>query len=836
MSLPNFRALCALVLLVPFGVPPIHSAPAEKPQPAIRIAESRPGNIFFDNESPQITVKETGDTVEWRATDFWGMQAGKGSTPLVAGAATLKLPNLPLGWFDVSIAVLSDGKTVATGSTRVLRVSRFDLGAVKESPFGVMTHFSAAWTPDLIPVLAAVGIKNVRDEIFWAGIERERGKFVFPQKFETYMQLLAEHHMTSLTPLTFGNRLYDDAVDAPSYGIAPYTPEGIAAYGRYGEAVLNHYGKQISAIEIWNEFNGAFGRGPADGRADAYARILNPTYDTIKKKYPDVTVLGCSTISIPIGWIEDVFKNGGLQHMDAVSVHPYGYLAIPEMHISKLAALRELMRRYNDGKEKPIWATEQGYFTTKPGENGNRSPITEQVQAQYLVRVNTVFLANNVAKTFWYLARDDQSFGTMGLVAKPDDLRGKYAPKPALAAYAVLIRTLTGATFSGRDETSADIFSYHFLRKGGDVRVLWALKKPQTVALKTAKPVVLTDIMGVKKTLSPRNGAVAVQLGATPIYIAGKISGLEAVSTPADWAPPQPPVEAPAQLVTIDPFPRLSSANTLEVAIKNSSTNKGAAVVEKSVSLDGQGGVKIDSHDPLPPDCETAISIPVQATKPYHIYNADVKVTLDNGQTLTASGGVSYNPVPKQTVTIDGDLSDWKNTDGVNLSEGTYKKLSRDRAGDADLSGNIRFCWDDGYFYIAAQITDDVFYQQHTGFSTWKGDNIQFGISPDMPWRGGEWDTPSMEVQIAQTVNGPEVYCSALVEGAKLIVKREGTVTTYECALPWKALAPLSPATGRFSLSAYVNDSDGGTAGRKGFLQWADIKRLDKMQPVVLEK
>lgn len=835
MSLPNLRAFCALVVFAAVAFPGRYASAAATPKPAVRIVQTRPGNVFYDNEPVKISVKETGIAVDWRATDFWGIEVGKGSAPIQAGTADLTLPDLPLGWFDVSFTLHREDKTTVTGSTRVSRLSQFNLGAVKESPFGVMTHFAAAWSPDLIPVLAAAGIKNVRDEIFWAAIEPERGKFVVPKKFDTYMELLAKHHMTSLTPLTFGNRLYDDAPDAPSYGIAPHTPEGIAAYGRYGEAVLKHYGKQISAVEVWNEFNGSFGRGPADGRADAYARILNPTYDTIKKLRPEVTVLGCSTIGIPTSWIEDVFKNDGLQHMDAVSVHPYGYLSIPEAHIPRLTALRELMRRYNDGKEKPIWATEQGYFTTDPGQFGNRDPITEQVQARYLVRVNTVFLANNVAKTFWYLARDDQAFGTMGLVLKPDDPRGKYAPKPAYTAYAVLTRALTGTTFSGRDETSPEIFSYHFYGKGEDVRVLWTLKKPQTVALKTAKPIVLTDLMGVKKTIQPRDGAVAVQLTGTPVYVAGKISGVEAVATPPDWAPPQPP-EAPAELVTVDPFPRLSSATALEVAIKNSSADKGASVIAKSVSLDGQGGATIDSNDPLPPACETAISLPVPSAKPYHIYKADVKATLDNGKKLEASGNVSYNPVPKQTVTIDGDLSDWKSTDKINLSEGVYTKLSRERAGDTDLSGDIRFGWDEQFLYAAARITDDVFYQQHTGFSTWKGDNIQFGFAADPPWLSGEWDKPSLEVQVAQTVNGPEVFCGALVKGAKLAVKREGTVTIYECAFPWKALAPLSPANGRFSMGVFVNDSDGGTAGRKGYLQWADIKRLDRMQPAVLEK
>ncbi|HEY5893239.1 MAG TPA: sugar-binding protein [Chthoniobacterales bacterium] len=842
MSLPNLRAVCALVVLVSAAFPGRHASGAEPQKPAVRTVEIRPGNIFFEDEPVKISIKETGTAVDWRVTDFWGIEVGKGSAPLNAGVTDLTLPDLPLGWFDVSLTVHRDEKTTLTGSTRITRFTRFDLSAVKESPFGVMTHFAAAWSPDLIPVLAAAGIKNVRDEVFWAGVEKERGKFVFPTQFDTYMRILSEHHQTVLTPLSFGNRLYDDAADAPSYGIAPHTPEGIAAFGRYGEAVLQHYGKQIPAVEVWNEFNGSFGKGPADGRAEAYARILNPTYDTIKKLRPDVTVLGCATIGIPTGWIEEVFKNGGLQHMDAVSVHPYGYLFTPEIHIAKLAALREVMRKYNNGKEKPIWATEQGYFTSKPGELGNRNPITEQVQAKYLVRVNAIFLANNVAKTFWYLARDDKAFATMGLVGRPDDPNGKYAPKPAFAAYGVLTRMLTGSKFSDRDDTAPDVFSYHFSGGDEDVRVLWAVKNPQTVALKTTKPVLLTDLMGVRKTLKPKKGRVTIELTDAPVYATGAISGVQVVSARPDWTAPRPPVETPDQWVTIDPMPRFSSKTQLEAVIRNASPDQKAVVRFKSGSIGEQQIARTECDEEVAPASEASIIIPIEAVKPFHIYPAKVEASIQDGTQLSASGTVSYNPVPKQTVTVDGDLSDWKNADGINLAEGNYVKLMRERAGDADLSGDIRFAWDDGFLYIAARITDDVFYQQHTGYSTWKGDNIQFGFSADKPWRDGDWDTPWLEIQLALTPNGPEVFCSqgpgatTYAKGAKLAVKREGTVTIYECALPWKALAPITPAKGSFSMGLYVNDSDGGTAGRKGFLQWADIKRLDKMQPLILEK
>jgi hypothetical protein len=88
------------------------------------------------------------------------------------------------------------------------------------------------------------------------------------------------------------------------------------------------------------------------------------------------------------------------------------------------------------------------------------------------------------------------------------------------------------------------------------------------------------------------------------------------------------------------------------------------------------------------------------------------------------------------------------------------------------------------------------------------------------------------------TTEGPQFFRfsgpgrSGVIEGAKLVVKREGTSTIYECAMPWNEIGPRLPAQGAFSFGLYLNDSDG--RGRKGFLQWGDIKNPSKMQPIRL--
>ena len=132
------------------------------------------------------------------------------------------------------------------------------------------------------------------------------------------MKELAQHGLEPLIVLSFANHLYDG-------GLTPFSSEGRGGYAHYGRAVLDHYGPQIRAVEIWNEYNGSFCEGPCrDDRPTSYVRMLEQAYRALKSARPDVTVVGAATVNVPLPYLEAVFQKGGLDFMDALSVHPYG--------------------------------------------------------------------------------------------------------------------------------------------------------------------------------------------------------------------------------------------------------------------------------------------------------------------------------------------------------------------------------------------------------------------------------------------------------------------------------------------------------------------------------
>lgn len=380
---------------------------------------------------------------------------------------------------------------------------------------GVMTHFAQGWDPRLAQVVAGAGIRSVRDELYWQDVEPEPGHYVFPARYECYMEALREEAVSPLIELTFANKGYDG-------GMTPFTQAGFDGYAAYGVAVLRHYGRQIGAVELWNEYNGSFCKGPAQkDRAGTYARMIQVAYAALKSERPDLQVAGAATSGVPLPYLEHLFSLGALDSMDAVSIHPYRFNTPPEGIEQNVERLDRLIRRYNAGKPKPIWVTELGW-ATKPAAAPLDLAITPTDQASFLVRAYALLLSAGVERIYWYLLRDYDAFATMGLVHAD----AASTPKPAYQALKTLQAAIGTARAAGREPTLAGFYSVLFRRTDGtEVRIVWSLQ-PRTLYLPAGCRA--TTMLG-----DPVTGA-AVEVGDAPLFIEGPLSGLP----PAD--PDQP--------------------------------------------------------------------------------------------------------------------------------------------------------------------------------------------------------------------------------------------------------------------------------------------------------
>ncbi len=471
--------------------------------------------VFLDGSDPAFTIATvgSGDNVSYSVTDFAGATVMSGRAQAVEGQVYLTLPQLGDDYYVLHVTDQQGGNTSSqTISFAVL--SAFDGGA--GTPFGVGVHVLGTHNARLAQLVAAMGVGMVRDDATWATVERTQGSYNF-SSFDPSMQILQQNNLDPLLILDYNNRFYDN-------GQTPYDAAGFAAFATYAKALVLHYGQQVKEVEVYNEYNGTFSTGPCARKPACYAELLRYTYQAIKSVRPDVTVVGGAVFSADMSWFKQLFADGALAYMDAVSDHPYAPLDLVSPEVQgleeEMQKLQGLIRQYNHGVAKPIWITEIGWPSCL-------LHVSERTQADYLVRSMVLSQAAGVQKILWYDAVNDGSDTTnieqnFGLLRQPDAM-GRYTPKPDYVAYAVLIRELANRSFLGRENVFPGIYD---MRYSGNLRLFWSTPFSQSVSLSTNTPVTEISMTGSSQTLVPSNGRILLKVTPDPVYILGNISGV----------------------------------------------------------------------------------------------------------------------------------------------------------------------------------------------------------------------------------------------------------------------------------------------------------------------
>ncbi|REF36741.1 sugar-binding protein [Thermasporomyces composti] len=481
------------------------------------------GNIVVQPEPVQVRVVTRAEEVTWRVTDFWGERVAEGRLAMTAPEETLTLPLDEVGYYRLTVTAEADDATIATAETSIAVLSPFQRPAGVDSPFGMSVHFLRPnWgypSFGAVALAAKAGVATTREDASWNAIERTKGEYTFDE-FEQLNTALDAHDITWLPIAVYTNPHYDN-------NATPYSDEGREAFATYTAATIEHFGDETPWVEVYNEFNipnfGDIGDGPADNRADYYFPLLKRTYEKVKAQDPDVTVVGGATAGVPLDWLEELFQLGGLDYMDALSVHPYVYPAEPEQIGESLAQLDALVRRYNDGEPKPIWITELGWPTHVTSRG-----VSEATQAAYIVRSHVVAFSKGVERFYWYDFMNDgldTSYNehNFGIIRNGADPAGAWTPKPAYVSYAAMTRLLTGATYQREENVVDGVHSHVFAKDGSDIRVVWS-DEPTTVSVTTDHPLEVADLMGVTRTYHPHAGRIYLSLDGNPLYVRGDAS------------------------------------------------------------------------------------------------------------------------------------------------------------------------------------------------------------------------------------------------------------------------------------------------------------------------
>ncbi len=428
------------------------------------------------------------------------------------------------GMYEFSVEIKDKEKRLLAQKTTMMAI----IPEVTDHPkeLGVCTHFGFdRWkNPELtLDLVRKAGFSNIRDELLWGRVEKDKGKFVFPKRYNKYIDIALSKGLEPLIIFDYGNGLYPKGSGKRGF---PVSNEVRGKFVDYTTSLIKHFGSRVKNWELWNEPNGIKVK-------EEYLPLLKKVYKNVKRLDPQAKLISCGGGGAgggPSGeYIGAIVHHGGLEYQDGFSIHPYmspydpetGYTAtnspIPAVNIPVVwKHLNNLCNRLKkrDGSKLEFWITEIGW----PTYQGSNS---EWMQAAYILRLYLLTRRYNYAKKiFWYDFKDDgiqkadreHNFGI---------IRQDFSPKPAYMAITVFSKIIGNKPFSKVwDDGKVKLYEYGH---GNDsVVVLWSHfhgVKYHFKVSKNIKSVTVTDWQYGKRVIKEEKGEIKIKAQPMPQFI-----------------------------------------------------------------------------------------------------------------------------------------------------------------------------------------------------------------------------------------------------------------------------------------------------------------------------
>ncbi|MES5263864.1 cellulase family glycosylhydrolase [Priestia aryabhattai] len=288
-----------------------------------------------------------------------------------------------------------------------------------------------------IKLLADAGFKWARVDMTWSRIEETRGEYDFVNSgYDKLNEQMMDEGIQPYYMLGYGNPLYEVSQIT--------TDESRKAFINFVDSVTTRYKNQGNVWEIWNEANIKYWK--AQPSYKDYSRLVNEVAPIIKENDPGSKVVAPAVSGLneeSFKWLEQLFKRGILQNIDAISVHPYRGEK-PESVENDYKKLHELIKKYTS-KDITIVCGEWGYATEY--SQNFQDDDNERKQAEYLVRMFLINISNNIPMTIWYNLKNNgnefqKRIDNYGVVTSDGQ------PKISYLAVQTLTNQLKGYEFS----------------------------------------------------------------------------------------------------------------------------------------------------------------------------------------------------------------------------------------------------------------------------------------------------------------------------------------------------------------------------------------------------
>lgn len=468
---------------------------------AMKITADSPGNIFTAGKIIQFKINDAAGSISYLLTDYFGKTVDAGEIHPENGSAILKIKPVSPGWYSIECHDQNGDITVSLGVVIDRKGAKLSgrLGADAASAWLIRNE---EYRKPFARMLKLAGIPMVRERLDWAGVEQTPDKYDWLQYQAVADTLSAEgikvfqiwHH----TPIW----------THPGKTETQY-PDDLRDVYKFSRTASEHFSRQISAWEPWNEPDIDFWPDLGD-RLSGYAKAA---YLGLKDGNPKALMIQSSLCMGPTPFADNLYESGLGDYFEVFNWHSYSPTSD---YPAQLEAYRKMLDRYGLSS-RPAWITEAGVRV--PGTEGEGKRLlsieNQKEQCRFIPRSMVMSLAAGNDRHFFFVLPDYIENGIQFGSLKPD-----LTPYPSFLALSASANILGNSKYLGEFKTDAKgVIAHAFSTSRGNVIAIWADKEQQMRIPTEKRNISVLNIFGAKSVVSVKDGYLSITVGPEAVYL-----------------------------------------------------------------------------------------------------------------------------------------------------------------------------------------------------------------------------------------------------------------------------------------------------------------------------
>ncbi len=210
--------------------------------------------------------------------------------------------------------------------------------------------------------------------------------------------------------------------------------------------------------------------------------------------------------------------------------------------------------------------------------------------------------------------------------------------------------------------------------------------------------------------------------------------------------------------------------------------------------------------------------------------NGHINKTVPNSTVNLTFAQKQYSAM-FNTVLIDGDLSEWNDSEGVSAQ---IVNKGYNPVDEGDFETSMKIAWDMNNLYLYGEMIDQTNNDDYPLADMWKGDNfeITLNMAGDDQFNAF-WDASTPPDNSKVIVSKSQIDTIGVVKGGNVTIERTDIDGgwAFEMAIPFSDLYDNFEITNGTEFNFDYQAADTDTAERESRLQWASDQNINKTIP-----